>query len=346
MSLELQDIERIAVLPYKWDELNEKIIMISGGTGLIGSFISDVIRYRNKKHNSNTKIVSLSRRGGISDQTVEYMKVDITQPIHYEGNVDYILHLASNTHPKQYGEDPVGTITTNVIGCDNLLKIAVEKGAKFLLASSVEIYGQGADVPMDEKYSGYIDCNTYRAGYNEAKRTCETLAQSYKQQYGVEVVIARLARVIGADRKSDTKAMSQFMDKALIGEDIVLKSKGNQRFSFCYVADAASGILKILLEGENGEAYNVSADDEGITLGGYAEFVAQLARQNVVYQIEDDAAASRASFALLDTTKLKRIGWEPLYTVSEGLRRTYHIKKNWYPNGGLTIQFRKAIDSC
>lgn len=330
MNLERQDIERIAELPYQWDKLNEKTIMISGGTGFIGSFISDVIHYRNKKYHCNTKIVSLSRRGGVSDQTVECLKADITHSINYKGNIDYILHLASNTHPKQYGEDPVGTITTNVIGCDNLLKIAVEKGARFLLASSVEIYGQGTEMPMDEKYCGYIDCNTARAGYNEAKRTCEALSQSYMKQYGIEVVIARLARVVGADRKADTKAMSQFMDKALAGEDIILKSKGNQKFSYCYVADAASGIFKVLFDGVNGEAYNVSDDDEGITLGGYAEFMAELAGKKVVYQIEDDADASRASFALLDTTKLKNLGWKPLYTVSDALRRTYRIKKAWH----------------
>lgn len=329
MDLELQDIERIAELPYRWELLNNKTIMISGGTGFIGTFISNVLRYRNEKYNSNTKVVSLSRRGGESDSTVEYLKADITAPIPYDGPVDYILHLASNTHPKQYGEDPVGTITTNVLGCDNLLKIAVAKGARFLLASSVEIYGQGTEAPMDEKYCGYIDCNTARAGYNEAKRTCEALSQSYKQKYGIEIVIARLSRVVGADRKADTKAMSQFMDKALAGEDIILKSKGNQLFSYCYVADAASGIFKVLFDGVNGEAYNISDENEGITLGGYAEFMAELAGRKVVYQIEDDASASRASFALLDISKIKSIGWEPLYTVSEGLRRTYRIKKSW-----------------
>lgn len=329
MDLELKDIEQIAELPYKWEVLKDKTIMISGGTGFIGTFISNVIRYRNKKYNSNTKIISLSRRGGESDQTVEYLKSDITKSIIFEGKVDYILHLASNTHPKQYGEDPVGTITTNVMGCDNLLRIAVKKKAKFLLASSVEIYGQGTEVPMNEKYCGYIDCNTARAGYNEAKRTCEALTQSYKQQYGIDAVIVRLARVVGPDRKNDTKAMSQFMDKALIGEDIVLKSKGNQKFSYCYVADAASGIFKVLFDGANGEVYNISDEDEGITLGGYAEFMANLAGSSVIYKIENDAAASKASFALLDTTKLKSIGWKPLYTVSEGLRRTFMIKKSW-----------------
>lgn len=329
MNLELQDIVKIAEQPYKWENLENKTVMISGGTGFIGSFLSDVIRYRNNKYNSNTKIVSLSRRGGQSDDTVEYIKADITKPIKYEGGVDYILHLASNTHPKQYGDDPVGTITVNVIGCDNLLKVAVAKGSKFLLASSVEIYGQGTEELMNESYCGYIDCNTARAGYNEAKRTCEALTQSYMQQYGTSVVIARLARVIGPDKKIDTKAMSQFMDKALANEDIVLKSKGNQKFSYCYIADAVSGIFKILFDGVNGEAYNISDENEGITLGGYAAFIAELAGRKVEYQIEDDAAASRASYALLDISKLKQIGWKPLFSVSEALKRTYEIKKNW-----------------
>lgn len=332
-ELERQDIENVATLPYKWGKLENKTIMISGGTGFIGSFITNVIRYRNEKYNSNINIVSLSRRGGNSDEEVESIKADITQPIVYEGKVDYILHLASNTHPKQYGEDPVGTITTNVIGCDNLLKLAVDKKAVFLLASSVEIYGQGTEKPMKESYCGYIDCNIARSGYNEAKRTCEALCQSYKQQYGIEIRIVRLARVFGADRKLDTKAMSQFMDKAVAGEDIILKSKGNQRFSYCYIADAVSGIIKVLLDGSNGEAYNISDEDDGLTLGKYAEYMATLADKKVIYKIENDEAASRASYALLDISKIVDLGWKPLYKVQEGLKRTYNIKKLSFHSG-------------
>ena len=325
-ELETQDIINVATLPYRWDKFNNKTMLVSGGTGFIGSFIMDVFRYRNKKYKSNVKIVSLSRRGGCSDETVEYLKADITQPIAYAGTIDYILHLASNTHPKQYGEDPVGTITTNVIGCNNLLKLAVKKKSVFLLASSVEIYGQGCKEPMNEQYCGYLDCNIARNGYNEAKRTCEALCQSYKQQYDIEVKIARLARVFGADKKFDTKAMSQFMDKAVASEDIILKSKGKQRFSYCYIADAASGILKVLLDGGTGEVYNISDEDDGLTLGEYAEYMASLANKKVVYQIENDEAASRASYALLDSSKLKGLGWKPLYKVKEGLERTYEIK--------------------
>ena len=327
-ELEFEDIKTIAELPYDWEKLNGKTIMISGGTGFIGTFVSDVIRYRNEKYSSNIHVVSLSRHDGESDDTVQRIAADITQSIRYEGNVDFILHLASNTHPAQYAADPVGTITTNIIGCNNLLKLAVEKKIeRFLLASSNEIYGQGTETPMDEKYSGYIDCNAARSGYNESKRTCEALCQSYNSQYGVDVVIARLTRTVGADHKKDTKAMSQFMERAVNGEDIILKSKGNQRYSFCYVADTASGIFKVLLDGESGEAYNVSDDDEGKTLGEYAEFMAELAGKKVIYEIENNASVSKATYALMSTEKIKKIGWKPMYTVSDGLRRAYRIYK-------------------
>lgn len=324
------EIYKVANLSFAWNNLNNKTILLSGGTGFIGSFLVDVIRFRNENYGDGIKVVSLSRRGGSSDDMVEYLKADINDAIDYPGEVNYILHLASNTHPKQYAEDPVATITTNIIGCNNLLKLAVKKNVqRFLLASSVEIYGQGSDIPMDEKYCGYIDCNQARNGYNEAKRTSEALCQSYMSQYGVDCVIARLARVIGPDNKNDTKAISQFMDKALSNEDIVLKSKGNQRFSFVYVADAVSGLLKILLDGESGQAYNIAADDERMTLGEYAQFIADLAGRSVIFDIEENNSVSKATYALLDTKKLKDIGWMPMYSIRDGLKRTYDIKKNF-----------------
>ena len=115
------------------------------------------------------------------------------------------------------------------------------------------------------------------------------------------------------------------MEKALAGEDVILKSKGLQRYSYCYAADCVSGIMKILLDGTSGQAYNLSEDDEGMTLAGYAEQIAALAGRKVVYRIEEEEAVSKAVYALLNTEKLKSIGWKPLYSVSEGLERTYRI---------------------
>lgn len=323
---EIEDIRKVAELPYDWGRIDKSTIMISGGTGFIGTFLSDVFRYRNANCEANIKVISLSRRGGESDNTVTHFKSDITQPLHYEGDIDYIFHLASNTHPKQYAEDPVGTVITNVLGCDNLLKLAVEKGIRrFVLASSVEIYGQGTELPMTEDYCGYIDCNNARSGYNEAKRTCEALCRSYQSQFNVDPVVVRFARVFGADKKTDTKAMSQFMDKAVNCENIVLKSKGSQRYSYVYVADAVSGLLKVLLDGMSGEAYNISDEDEGKTLGDYARLIANLAGKHVILDVEKNNSVSKATYALLDINKAKCIGWKPLYGVEEALARTYMI---------------------
>lgn len=328
-KIELEDIKNVAELKYSWDKLTNKTIVISGGTGFIATFLCDVIRYRNEKYNQNIKIISLAFNQREDDETVEYLKTDVTKPIKIERNVDYILHMASNTHPEQYKTDPVGTITGNVFGAYNLLMLAKEKKAKrFVLASSCEIYGDGKDSPMDELYCGYINSNTARAGYNESKRVSESLCQSFAQQYGIESVVFRLARVFGADKtKRDTKAMSQFIANAIKGKDIVLKSRGDQKYSYVYIADAVSGILKVLLDGITGEAYNISADYDGFTLGQYAKYIASLSGNKVIYQISDDPNSSRALNALLDNTKIKKLGFKPMYSVLQGLERTYKIYK-------------------
>ncbi len=319
-----EEIKRIAETTNRWDCLTGKTLLVSGGTGFLGRILSDVIAYRNAYYDQNITVVNLSRHPLTSRGNIRYICHDVTEPFDMDGEVDYVLHLASNTHPKQYAADPVGTIMTNVLGCDHLLQLSRQKGSRFLLASSVEIYGEGNGAPLKEEYSGYIDCNTARAGYNEAKRTCESLCQSYRAQYGVDCVIARLARCFGADfGKDDTKAMTQFLKKSINGEDIVLNSPGLQRFSYCYGYDAVGAILKILMDGEDGEAYNVSDDDEGMTLGDYAEYIALLGGVSVSHQIEEAVGASRAGYAVLDCTKIKDLGWRPQYTVKEGLTATF-----------------------
>lgn len=329
-NLELEDIRNVAELSYNWDRLSGKTLLISGGTGFIGSFLCNVIRYRNEHYHQGISVISIAFNQLEDDETVTYLKRDICEPVSIEGPVDYVLHMASNTHPEQYKIDPVGTITGNVFGAYNLLILAKEKrSTRFVLASSCEIYGDGKNEPMDELYCGYINSNTARAGYNEAKRVSESLCQSFAQQYGIESCVFRLARVFGADKtKRDTKAMAQFIRNAVEGKDIVLKSKGLQQYSYVYIADAVSGILKVLLDGKPGEAYNISSDYDGLSLGQYAEFIASLGGKKVVYDIEDNPNASQAQMALLANDKVKSIGYKPQYSVCEGLKRTFEILKD------------------
>lgn len=323
MNMRAEEIGEVAALPLAWEKLENKTVLISGGTGLLGSFLTDVLR-RKWEEGINVRLLSLSRRGGESGGNLTSLAHDVRDPLPKGISFDFCLHLASNTHPKQYAEDPVGTITTNVLGCTNLLRAAGE-GARFLLASSVEIYGNGAVGPMKEDFCGAVDCNTVRAGYNEAKRLSESLVQAYRAQYGIEGVTARLSRCFGFDRKEDTKAIAQFLRCAVRGEDVVLRSAGKQRYSYCYAADAVSGILTVLLAGEDGNAYNVSGDDEGKTLGDYASLIASFAGRRVVFDFDPakNVGVSTADHSLLDCAKLKGLGWSPRYPVSDALRRTY-----------------------
>lgn len=343
-SMYINDIEYVANLPLPWDKLSGKSVLISGATGLVGSFLTDVLLYKNQTGLSCT-VYALSRNADRAatrfsrwkdESHLVFIPYDINLPFVRDdlGTVDYILHLASNTHPRQYSTDPIGTITTNIIGLNNMLEFACShKATRFAFASSNEIYGENRkDVEMfAEDYCGYINCNTMRAGYPESKRCGEALCQAYKAQKGLDVVIPRLTRSYGPTMlMTDTKAISQFIRKGVTGEDIVLKSAGTQYYSYTYVADAVSGLLTILLKGENGEAYNIADEASDITLKDLAAIIAKTAGKKVIFELPDAVEAagySTATKARLDGSKLKTLGWEPRYDIKAGLERTITILK-------------------
>ena len=341
----LEDVRETAGLPLPWDLFHERSVLISGATGLVGSFLTDVLMYKNTEGLS-CRVYALSRNAGRAaerfsrwkeDPFLQFISYDINQPLVRDdlGTVDYILHLASNTHPMQYSTDPIGTITTNIIGLQNMLDFAcIHNARRFAFASSNEIYGENrGDTEMfTEEYCGYINCNTMRAGYPESKRCGEALCQAYKAQKGLDVVIPRLTRSYGPTMlMSDTKAISQFIRKGIAGEDIVLKSAGTQYYSYTYVADAVSGLLTVLLKGQNGEAYNIADEASDIMLKDLAAIIARTAGREVVFELPDAVEAagySTATKARLDGSKLKELGWKPRYDMKTGLEQTISILKS------------------
>ena len=344
----LDDIQSVANLNIPWDKLENKSIMISGATGLIGSFLIDVLLERNTNNRTNCFIYAIARnedKGRIrfqkyfNDPNFIFLTCDVKNPLIFNEikNVDYILHLASNTHPVLYSTDPVGTILTNVFGLNNMLNFAIKHNAsRFLFASSNEIYGENrGDVEIfNESYCGYIDCNTLRAGYPESKRCGEALCQAYIVQNGLDIVIARLTRSYGPTMiMSDTKAINQFIKKALLNDDIVLKSSGNQYYSYTYVADAASGLLWTLLAGQTGQAYNIADTNSDISLLNLARTIADIVHKKVIFESPDSLESkgySKATKARLDGQKLRAIGWKPRYDIKSGLIRTLDILKKTY----------------
>lgn len=339
----MDDIYYVSQLNLSWDKLKNKTLMLSGATGLIGSFLVDVILEKNLIDALNCHVYALGRDEKkamdrfskyVGDEHLHFVSYDVKDTLVREDieKVDYLLHLAANTHPMLYATDSIGTIATNIIGVQNMLEFAVEhKVTRFAFASSNEIYGENrGDVELfDEDYCGYINCNTLRAGYPESKRCGEALCQAYKAQKGLDVVILRLTRSYGPTMlMSDTKAVSQFIKKGIAGEDIVLKSVGTQYYSYTYMADAVSGLLYALLYGENGEAYNIAEEQSDIMLKDLAAIVAGIKGKQVVFEIPDVVEAagySKATKARLNGEKLKKLGWMPKYTIEIGMKRTIDI---------------------
>ena len=341
--LYVEDVKNISELDLPWEKFKGRNILISGATGLVGCFLIDVIMEKNISSGLNCKIFALGRDknkaqerfGSYKDNLLfSFIAHDINKPLVLDDycDIDYVIHMASNTHPLLYANDPIGTISTNIIGLMNLLEFAVEHNTTcFAFTSSNEIYGENrGDVELfEEDYCGYIDCNTLRAGYPESKRCGEALCQAYKTQKGLKVVIPRVTRTYGPTMQmNDSKAISQFIKNSLNKEPIVLKSNGTQYYSYMYVADAVSGLLYILLKGKNGEAYNISDVTSDITLRELANLIANISGTEVTYkeaELVELSGFSKATKARLNGNKLRELGWLPKYNIEDGIKRTISI---------------------
>ena len=323
------------------DAFREKRFLITGATGLIGVNLIDALMSCNSKGDEITiyavgrsKEKAVSRLGEYyDDRHFQFIEQDVRQPLPASLEVDYVIPLASNTHPMAYSQYPIETIEINVKGAEYALQKAVECGAMVLYPSSVEVYGnaRGEDV-FTEDYTGLLNLSTARSCYTESKRVSEALCQSYIAEKSAKVKIVRLSRIFGPTMLlSDTKASSQFIKKALNGEDIVLKSKGEQFFSYTYVADAVSAMLYVLAYGEIGVAYNISNEACNVHLKDFAYYCAEWAGKNVVFDLPSEAERkgfSVAMQAILDNSRLKNIGWQPRYDMKEALNRTLQILSN------------------
>lgn len=342
-SLYIEDLNNCLNSVANLDGLRDKTVLITGATGMIGSFIVDALMHGNVTQNLNCSVVAMGRSqekaykrfsSYVGDCRFLFIEHDINEPLSEKlPSLDFIIHSASTTHPVAYATEPISTITTNIFGTYHLLHYLSNHSpkARFVLTSSVEIYGQNrGDVEyFDETYSGYIDCNTLRAGYPESKRLSEALCQAFVTEKDIDYVSARLPRTYGPTMlMSDTKALSQFIMKGLNGEDIVLKSQGNQFFSYAYVADAASAVLSIMQAGAKGEAYNIADSQSDISLKDLAQLVATASGTQLRFELPDRvemAGFSTATKAVMDSTRLQRLGWSPCYNIEFGIYRTLQL---------------------
>lgn len=322
-----------------WTKLKNKTILITGATGLVGRYFIDLVMFMNNKINLNCKIIGLSHNiqkarqmfDYFDNKFFDYIEQDVCDRIKYKENIDYIIHSASNTSPSQYASAPIETINTNIIGTKNLLDLAVEKKSeKFIFVSSFEVYGNvNNKAPISEHDFGTIDCTILRSCYPESKRLSENMCISYSNEKNVNTSILRLSRVFGPTMNpTSTLSISQFIKCGLNNTDIVLKSDGKQDYSYNYVGDVVTALIKVLIDGDNCEAYNVSDKKFDSQLKEFAELISKWCGKDIIFDIPSELEKkgfSNSVMTILDNSKLKKLGWYCIEDLETKIYDTLNI---------------------
>lgn len=310
--------------------LKDKTFLITGANGLIGSYMIDYLTFIGAKVYAMSRSLEKLKNRFFNNTNITFIEQDLTKPFIFNIPCDYVVHTASNCHPLSFSTDPVGTMKANLFGTMNLLDYIKQYGGKFLYLSTGEIYGNNIDHAFTENDLGIVDTKISRSCYPESKRAAETLCISYNAQYNINVNIARLCFVYGPTiTDTNSRADAQFLRNAICGEDIVLKSKGEQKRTYCYVADAVSALLYILLYGDKNGFYNIANPNSIVSVKEYAEILAEIAGVELQFELPDAVEAkgySKQADSILDSSKLQQLGWKPLYNFKEGIKHTYEIK--------------------
>ncbi len=299
-------------------------VLITGVAGFLGSHLADrflaegyeVVGLDNLVTGAPENIAHL-----LVEERFTFYKYDVTEFIYIEGELDGVLHFASPASPVDYLELPIQTLKVGSLGTHKALGLAKAKRARFLLASTSEVYGDPAVHPQPESYWGHVNPVGPRGVYDEAKRFAEAMTMAYHRYHGVDTRIARIFNTYGPRmRQSDGRVVSNFCVQALRGEPLTIYGDGSQTRSFCYVDDLVEGVFR-LFESDYVGPVNIGNPDE-LTVKGLAELVLELtgSEAGIVYQPlpEDDPRVRQPDIALAR----KVLGWEPKVPVREGLKRT------------------------
>lgn len=327
-----------------YDELREKKILITGATGLIGSVLSKSFLCANRLYNCNITVYVVVRNiekakqifaDVIDRNEFNIVKCDfLNEILKIDDDIDYIIHAAAITTSKLMVQRPVDTLMTAINGTKSVLDIAKNMNIKSVVyLSSMEVYGSFNDEKyVSEDTYGNIDILDVRSSYSEGKRICENMCVSYYHQYNVPVKIARLAQTFGPGiSKDDNRIYAQFANSVINGKDILLHTKGLSEGNYVYISDVIDAIVKILISGQNGEAYNVANEESHMQIRQMAELLANRVAKgkiNVAYDLQTNNAYAKDTKMKMDTHKIKELGWKPSVSLYDTyIRMIDYIKE-------------------
>ena len=335
------DIREIYSRDIEWEMFRGKTILITGPNGMLASYLVYMLLFLNEEKGFGIHIIAMAR----SEERVrqrfgelcnrEYFEIvtkSIAEPITINGNVDYIIHAASLASPQYYDVCPVDVLSPNVIGTYNLLNLAKDKEVKgFLLFSTGDVYGKTQGLSsVTEKDMGIVDPLDIHSCYSESKRMAETMCYAFAHQYNVPARMIRIWHTYAPtmDIDKDPRVFASFMKNIIEGNDIEIKSDGTGMRSFCYVADAIAGLFLVMTKGNNGEAYNICNSSQFVSIRELAETLASLRKDKSIkvtwkQRKKDEHYTENTAIGQIPPSneKLKRLGWETKYPISEGFKR-------------------------
>jgi len=334
-----EDIQSIHQNFKFWERFKNKCVLITGANGFLPAYLVETLLALDASY--NTKVIALVRSKDkarvrfahlLDHALLQIVEHDVCLPYKSDTKIDFIIHAASQASPKYYGVDPVGTLSANVLGTIHQIELAREHQVEgFLYFSSGEVYGEvkAEDIPILETTFGYLDPARVRSCYGESKRMGENICVSYYAQYGVRARIVRPFHTYGPGMAlNDGRVFADFVNNIVQHQNIVLHSDGSAIRPFCYLADATLGFLTVLLNGEDGQAYNIGNPDQEhsilnlahILVGLYPDFGLQ-----VEMKVQNTGNAYLKSPILRNSPnigKVQQLGWQPATTVQEGFKRT------------------------
>lgn len=336
--VEQRDIDIIMKSPIDWEHFRNKTVLVTGATGRLGMYIVEAINKADIDWNLNVTILALARNENkLQEVFGESLKLpnihplvqDITEPIHWDGNVHYIFHTAGAASPQDFTNWPVDTLWGHVQGTRNVLELAREKKTeKVFYVSTVETYGEWkSEQGIREDDMGPMHCDNARACYPEAKRLCETMLASYEAQYGIPYVGVRLCHTFGPGISlDDGRAFSEFIRDVIDGKDIVLQSDGSAERTYTYVADAVGGMLLAFTKGTD-HYYNIANLNNLISIRDLAELIASLdpkQKVKVQYANEQEQKLKYLPFKLgiMNVDRIMELGWRPQVGIRDAFRYT------------------------